>query len=50
MERLFRLMSSGRVDPTSMTTHQFGFDQIETAFEMMKNKDDGIIKPLITFG
>jgi threonine dehydrogenase-like Zn-dependent dehydrogenase len=49
MERLFRLMSSGRVDPTAMTTHEFRFDQIESAFAMMTNKDDGIIKPLISF-
>jgi len=49
MERLFRLMGSGRVDPTSMTTHEFAFDEIERAFEMMANKDDGIIKPLISF-
>jgi hypothetical protein len=33
-----------------MTTHTFGFDDVETAFAMMTTKDDGIIKPLITFG
>jgi threonine dehydrogenase-like Zn-dependent dehydrogenase len=27
-----------------------GFDDVETAFAMMTTKDDGIIKPLITFG
>ena len=25
------------------------FDQLDTAFEMMKSKRDGIIKPLIRF-
>jgi threonine dehydrogenase-like Zn-dependent dehydrogenase len=50
MARIFRLMDTGRVDPTPMTTHEFGFDQIERAFEMMASKEDGIIKPLITFG
>jgi len=25
MNRLFRLMLSGRIDPTPMTTHTFGF-------------------------
>ena len=49
MNRLFRLMLSGRIDPTPMTTHTFGFDDIPTAFAMMTTKDDGIIKPLITF-
>ncbi|RNI21515.1 NAD(P)-dependent alcohol dehydrogenase [Flexivirga caeni] len=49
MRRLFSLMSSGRVDPTPMTTHRFAFDQVEHAFQMMANKQDDIIKPLITF-
>ncbi len=47
--RLLRLMETGKVDPTPMTTHRFGFDQIATAFAMMTTKADGIIKPLITF-
>ncbi len=49
MERLLRMIENKRVDPTVMTTHTFGFDQIEKAFEMMKTKENGIIKPLITF-
>ena len=50
MERLLRIIRNGRVDPTPMTTHRFSFDEIERAFEMMKTKEDGIIKPIITFG
>lgn len=49
MRRLLCLIETGRVDPTPMTTHTFGFDEIETAFHMMKTKEDGIIKPLIRF-
>ena len=49
MNRLFRLMLTGRIDPTPMTTHTFGFDDVSRAFAMMTTKDDGIIKPLITF-
>jgi len=49
MTRLMRLISTGKIDPTPMTTHRFGFDQIERAFEMMTTKEDGIIKPLIEF-
>ena len=49
MKRLLRLIKNGRIDPTSMTTHEFKFADLDKAFEMMKNKDDGIIKPLITF-
>jgi threonine dehydrogenase-like Zn-dependent dehydrogenase len=50
MKRLLRLLEQKRVDPTRMTTHRFPFEQIDRAFEMMKSKQDGIIKPLITFG
>lgn len=49
MERIFRLLQSGRVDPTPMTTHTFGFDDVEKAFALMTSKEDNIIKPLITF-
>ena len=49
MNRLMRLLESGRIDPTPMTTHTFPFDQIDEAFELMSTKGDGIVKPLITF-
>ena len=50
MARLMRLITSGRVDPTPMTTHRFPFDEVETAFHKMDRKEDGIIKPLVQFG
>lgn len=49
MQRLFAMISAGRVDPTPMTTHTFSFDDVQTGFEYMRDKKDGIIKPLITF-
>lgn len=49
MQRLLRLIETGRVDPTPLTTHTFKFDALETAFHLMKTKEDGIIKPLIVF-
>jgi threonine dehydrogenase-like Zn-dependent dehydrogenase len=49
MERLMRLLSNGKIDPTPMTTHTMGIDDVEEAFDMMTHKRDGIIKPLITF-
>lgn len=49
MQRIFALIGTGRFDPTLMTTHTFGFDEVTKAFELMKSKQDGIIKPLITF-
>jgi isopropanol dehydrogenase (NADP+) len=50
ISRLLRLLATGRLDPTPMTTHTFPFDDIERAFRMMENKEDGMIKPLIDFG
>jgi len=49
MERMIELIRRGRIDPTPMTTHTFPFAQLERAFAMMDRKEDGIIKPLITF-
>ena len=49
LQRLLRLLERDRVDPTHMTTHEFGFGEIEEAFRVMESKEDGIIKPLITF-
>ena len=49
MERLMRLIETGRVDPLHLTTHRFGFEDLPKAFELMETKEDGMIKPLITF-
>ena len=49
MERLLRLLQKKRVDPTPLTTHRFPFRDVEKAFEMMRTKADGILKPLILF-
>ena len=49
MKRLMRLMELGRVDPTPLTTHRFPFAQVEKGFQMMRTKEDGILKPLILF-
>ncbi len=49
MGRLLRLIAQNRIDPTPLTTHRFAFAEIEKAFQMMADKADGIIKPLILF-
>jgi isopropanol dehydrogenase (NADP+) len=49
MERLLRIIEGKRVDPTLMTTHTFAFDDMERAFEVMDQKLDGVLKPLIVF-
>ena len=49
MTRLIRLLQTGRVDPSPMTTHRFHFTELDRAVHLMKTKEDGIIKPLILF-
>jgi threonine dehydrogenase-like Zn-dependent dehydrogenase len=49
MTRLLRLLETGRVDPTPLTTHRFEFAKVDKALALMASKEDGIIKPLILF-
>jgi len=49
MQRLLRVLESGHVDPTLMTTHTFSFDEMERAFEVSQGVLDNVIKALITF-
>jgi threonine dehydrogenase-like Zn-dependent dehydrogenase len=49
MERLLRVLQSGRLDPTLMTTHRFSFGEMDRAFEVSDKKLDNVIKPLISF-
>jgi threonine dehydrogenase-like Zn-dependent dehydrogenase len=49
LQRLLRLLERDRVDPTHMTTHEFTFEEINEAFQLMESKEDNIIKPLIDF-
>jgi len=49
LERLLRLLEQDKVDPTRMTTHEFGFDEIDDGFHLMESKEEGIIKPVIEF-
>ncbi len=49
MGRLLRLLQRNRIDPTALTTHRFPFEEIEKGYLLMKNKEDNVLKPLITF-
>ncbi len=49
MERLLKVLETGRVDPTLMTSHRFPFDQLDRAFEISDKKLEDVIKTLITF-
>ncbi|MBW2116181.1 MAG: zinc-binding dehydrogenase, partial [Deltaproteobacteria bacterium] len=44
MRRMLRLLETGRVDPSPLTTHVFEFSELDRAFRMMKTKADDIIK------
>jgi len=48
MEKLASLITSGRLDPSKLITHRFfGFDRIEEALLMMKDKPKDLIKPVV---
>ena len=49
MQRLMRLVQTGRIDPLPLTTHRFSFEDVATAFRMMQTKEDGMVKPLLSF-
>ncbi|WP_376738156.1 NAD(P)-dependent alcohol dehydrogenase [Carboxydocella sp. ULO1] len=49
LSRLLRLIETGKIDPTPLTTHKFSFGELEKAFHLMKTKEDGVIKPLIIY-
>jgi len=49
LRRLLRLLETDRVDPTRLTTHEFAFENVDEAFELMESKADGVVKPLVSF-
>lgn len=48
MERMAEMVTHGRIDPSLMATHVFkGFDKIEEALLLMKDKPQDLIKPAV---
>ena len=48
MEKLVSLIEAGRLDPSKMLTHRFrGFEHIEEALMLMKDKPRDLIKPVV---
>ena len=48
MEKLSSMMVNGRLDTSKLVTHRFhGFDKIEEALNMMRNKQPDLIKPVV---
>jgi len=49
MEKLASLLVTGRIDTSKLLTHRFhGFDKIEEALMLMKDKPADLIKPVVT--
>ena len=48
MEKLASMVMSGRVDPAKLITHRFnGFEHLEEALMLMKDKPKDVIKPVV---
>ena len=50
LERLFALMTAGRLDPTKLISHRFhGFEHIQDAYDLMAVKEDHpeVVKPIV---
>jgi alcohol dehydrogenase len=47
MERLMKLVASGRFDPTPLLTHRFSLDEIGEAYRVFSNRLDGVLKVAI---
>jgi alcohol dehydrogenase len=47
MERLMRMVASGRFDPTSLLTHRFSLDDIADAYALFSERRDGVLKVAI---
>jgi threonine dehydrogenase-like Zn-dependent dehydrogenase len=48
MEKLASLLATGRLDASKLATRRFdGFDKIEPALSLMKDKPADLIKPVV---
>jgi threonine dehydrogenase-like Zn-dependent dehydrogenase len=45
--RLFEHVQRGEIDPSCLATHQFSLEDSPRAYEMFKNKEDGMIRAVI---
>lgn len=48
MRRLMNVVAAGRADLKPLVTHRFSLDQIEQAYELFANQQDGVLKVAIT--
>ena len=43
-EEVLKLIAEGKIDTTPLITHRFPLSQIEEAYRIFENKEDGVIK------
>jgi L-iditol 2-dehydrogenase len=49
LDETLGLLSSGKVDVTTMVTHRFSFEQTKEAFDLVAGYEDGVMKAMIHF-
>jgi L-iditol 2-dehydrogenase len=49
LDETLGLLSSGKVDVTTMVTHRFSFEQTKEAFDLVADYRDGVMKAMIHF-
>ena len=49
-EEVLQLIAQGKIDTTPLITHRFPLSQIEEAYRIFENKEDGVIKIAIEEG
>lgn len=47
-DEILRLISQGLLDTTPLITHRFPLNQIDTAYRIFENREDGVIKIAVT--
>lgn len=46
-EETLRLIAQGKIDTTPLITHRFPLAEIEKAYRLFENREDGVIKVAI---
>ena len=44
---ILRLIEQGRIDTTPLITHRYTLSEIERAYRLFENREDGVIKVAI---
>ena len=50
MRAMMSMVQAGRLDLQQLVTHRFDLDDIEDAYPLFSNQEDGVLKVAITTG